>query len=63
MESDHESTEREPVRVSGMLRGSSGWDEFVAARGRALESLRQESEIYRLEKAWASTAGDDLATG
>jgi hypothetical protein len=60
MESDHESTERDPVR-SGMLRGSTGWDEFVAARSRAFESLRQESEIFRLEKAWTlSTAGSDL---
>jgi hypothetical protein len=40
-----------------------GWDEFVAARNRAFESLREASEIYCLEQAWALPfAGRDLGS-
>jgi hypothetical protein len=63
MQSDHDSTERDPVWTSGVLNGSVGWDEFVAARNRAFESLREASEIYCLEQAWAlSFAGRDLGS-
>ncbi len=58
-----EPNDRDQVRVTGMQRGSPGWDEFVAARNRAYDSLREASEIYRLEKAWAlSTAGRDVGS-
>jgi len=55
----------EAARVAWVSREEmrAGWDEFVAARNWAFESLREASEIYRLEKASAlSTAGSDLGS-
>lgn len=61
MPGDSEPNDRDQVRTTGIRRGSAGWDEFVAARNRAFDSLREASEIYRLEKAWAlSPTGRDV---
>jgi hypothetical protein len=61
MKGNFEPNDRNQFRMTRMQRGSPGWDEFVAARNRAFDSLREASEIYRLEKAWAlSTAGRDV---
>ena len=61
MTDEFEPNDRDRVRMTGMQQGSESWDEFVAARSRAFDSLREASEIYRLEKAWAlSTTGRDV---
>jgi hypothetical protein len=61
MQGDSEPNDRDQVRMTGIRRGFPGWDEYVAARNRAFDSLREASEVYRLEKAWAmSTTGRDV---
>lgn len=57
-----ERSDRDQARMSATHRDAPpGWDEFVAARNRAFDSLRQASEIHRLERAWAlSTAGRNV---
>jgi hypothetical protein len=61
MQGDHGPNERDRFRASRSGEGFARWDEYVAARSRVFDSLREASEIYRLEKAWAmSTAGRDV---